>query len=208
MKGQWSNRNHYPDLTSYSLVSTHQLMTIEIVSGSPRSASITVRIANYLQQYLQLHYTDHTVGIIDVREWKLGFLENVFNSVENTPEQYKLLTERMFAADAFIIVTPEYNGSYTSEIKNLFDHFPKQARKAFGLCTASTGPFGGARGTQSLLLLVPALFGIASPSLLIVPNIDKKFDANNQLIEPSFEKQIHSFITEFLWLGEQLQQKL
>ena len=183
-------------------------MTIEIVSGSPRSTSITVRIANYLQQYLQLHYTEHTVGIIDVREWKLGFLENVFNSVENTPQQYKSLTEKMFAADAFIIVTPEYNGSYTSEIKNLFDHFPKQARKAFGLCTASTGPLGGARGTQSLLLLVPALFGIASPSLLIVPNVDKKFDSNSQLIEPSFEKQIHNFLTEFLWLGKQLQQKL
>lgn len=182
-------------------------MTIEIVSGSPRAASITVRIAKYLQQYIQQHYPEHTVGIIDVREWKLGFLETVFNSVDNTPEQYKPLTKRMFAADAFIIVTPEYNGSYTSEIKNLFDHFPKQARKAFGLCTASVGALGGARGTQPLLLLVPALFGIASPSLLIVSNVDKKFDADNQLIDASFEKQIHTFITEFLWLGNHLQQQ-
>ena len=181
-------------------------MTVEIVSGSPRAASITVRIANYLKQYLQQHHPKHSTGIIDVREWKLGFLETVFNSVENTPDAYKPLTERMFAADAFIIVTPEYNGTYTSEIKNLFDHFPKQARKAFGLCTASTGPLGGARGTQSLLLLVPALFGIASPSLLIVPNVDQKFDINNQLIDGAFEKQIHTFITEFLWLGKQLQQ--
>jgi NAD(P)H-dependent FMN reductase len=182
-------------------------MTIEIVSGSPRAVSITVRIAKYLQKYIQQNHPEHTVGVIDVREWKLGFLENVFNSVENTPDKYKPLTQRMFAADAFIIVTPEYNGSYTSEIKNLFDHFPKQARKAFGLCTASTGPLGGARGTQPLLLLVPALFGIASPSLLIVPNIDKKFNADNELIEPSFEKQIHNFVTELLWLGEQLQQQ-
>lgn len=183
------------------------IMTIEIVSGSPRSASITVRIAKYLQLYIQQHHTEHIVGIIDVREWKLGFLETVFNSVDNTPQQYKPLTQRMFAADAFIIVTPEYNGSYTSEIKNLFDHFPKQARKAFGLCTASVGPLGGARGTQSLLLLVPALFGIASPSLLIVPNVDKKFNADNELTDPSFEKQVHNFITEFIWLGKQLQQQ-
>jgi NAD(P)H-dependent FMN reductase len=183
-------------------------MTIEIVSGSPRAASITVRIAKYLQQYIQQHHAEHAVGVIDVREWKLGFLETVFNSVDNTPDPYKLLTQRMFAADAFIIVTPEYNGTYTSEIKNLFDHFPKQARKAFGLCTASTGVLGGARGTQSLLLLVPALFGIASPSLLIVPQVDKKFDADNQLIDASFEKQIHTFVTEFLWLGKQLLQQV
>ncbi|MBC7651761.1 MAG: NAD(P)H-dependent oxidoreductase [Deinococcales bacterium] len=182
-------------------------MTIEIVSGSPRATSITVRIAKYLQQYIQQHYKENTIGVIDVREWKLGFLETVFNSVENTPDQYKPLTQRMFAADAFIIVTPEYNGSYTSEIKNLFDHFPKQSRKAFGICTASTGVLGGARCTQPLLLLVPALFGIASPSLLIVPNIDKKFNANNELTDPSFEKQIHQFVTEFLWLGNNLMLK-
>ena len=112
----------------------------------------------------------------------------------------------MFAANAFIIVTPEYNGSYTSEVKNLFDHFPKQARKAFGLCTASTGALGGARSTQSLLLLVPALFGIASPSMLIVPNVDKKFDESGALIEASFEASVHNFITEFIWLAKQLQQ--
>ncbi|MBC7722855.1 MAG: NAD(P)H-dependent oxidoreductase, partial [Pedobacter sp.] len=120
---------------------------------------------------------------------------------------YKPLAERVFAANAFIIVTPEYNGSYSSEVKNLFDHFPKQARKAFGICTASVGGLGGARATQSLLLLVPALFGIASPSLLIVPNVDKKFNVNSQLIDASFENQIHNFITEFIWLGNQLQQQ-
>jgi hypothetical protein len=40
-----------------------------------------------------------------------------------------------------------------------------------------------------------------------VPNVDKKFDADNQLIDASFEKQIHTFITEFLWLGKHLQQQ-
>ncbi len=44
----------------------------------------------------------------------------------------------MFAANAFIIVTPEYNGSYTPAMKNLFDHFPKQIHKPFGIVTAST----------------------------------------------------------------------
>ncbi|MBC7721869.1 MAG: NAD(P)H-dependent oxidoreductase, partial [Pedobacter sp.] len=154
-------------------------MTIEIVSGSPRTASLTVRIATYLHHYIQQNHPEHSVGLIDVREWKLGQLQSVFNSIENTPDAYKPLAERVFAANAFIIVTPEYNGSYSSEVKNLFDHFPKQARKAFGICTASVGGLGGARATQSLLLLVPALFGIASPSLLIVPNVDKKFNVNS-----------------------------
>ena len=154
-------------------------MNIEIVSGSPRAASVTVRVAKYLQQYLSQHDSKHSVGLIDVREWKLGQLQNVFNSVTNTPDEFKPLAEKMFSADAFIIVTPEYNGSFSSEIKNLFDHFPKQARKAFG---------------------------IASPNLLIVPFIDKKFNEQNELVDAAFEKQIHVFITEFLWLAERLAQ--
>ncbi len=182
-------------------------MNIEIVAGSPRSASVTIRVAKYLQQYLTEHHRNHSMGLIDVREWKLGQLQSVFNSVTATPDEFKPLAEKMFAADAFIIVTPEYNGSFSSEIKNLFDHFPKQARKAFGLCTASVGALGGARGTQPLLLYVPALFGIASPSLLIVPFIDKKFNEQNELIDAAFEKQIHVFTTEFLWLAERLATK-
>ena len=44
-----------------------------------------------------------------------------------------------------LLVTPEYNGSYTPALKNLFDHFPKQSRKPFGIVTASPGALGGMR---------------------------------------------------------------
>jgi hypothetical protein len=54
------------------------------------------------------------------------------------------------------------------------------------------------------MLLVPALHGIASPNLLIVPFIDKKFNEQNELVDPAFEKQIHVFVTELLWLAEKL----
>lgn len=113
----------------------------------------------------------------------------------------------MFAADAFIIVTPEYNGSYSPALQNLLDHFPKQLRKVFGLATASTGALGGARSSQQLLLLVPALFGIASPYLLITPHVDKKFDAEGNLIDGSFQAAIDTFIREFLWLAESVHTK-
>jgi hypothetical protein len=52
--------------------------------------------------------------------------------------------------------------------------------------------------------LAPALFGIASPYLLIVPAVDKKFDADGNLLEKGFKKNIHNFVSEFLWLAESL----
>ncbi|MGR9889493.1 NADPH-dependent FMN reductase, partial [Escherichia coli] len=87
-------------------------MKIEIISGSPRKNSITNRLALFLQQHLQKN-TDHEINIIDVREWNLPLLNDIFSSVENTPDAFKPLTERMLAANAFILVTPEYNGSYS-----------------------------------------------------------------------------------------------
>lgn len=182
-------------------------MNIEIVSGSPRNESITFRLVMFLQKYLQ-EKTRHDVNILDVREWPLSVMQqDVFTSVENTPDDLKPLTLRMMNADAFIMVTPEYNGSYTPALKNLFDHYPKQSHKAFGIVTASPGAMGGMRASQQMQLLVNALFGIASPFMLITPFADKKFDEAANLIDTSFLRSIEIFIKEFLWLAECLHQK-
>lgn len=175
-------------------------MHIEIISGSPRKDSVTYRVAKYLQQYLN-ETTPNKVGIIDVREWDLPLLENVFTSVEATPAAFKPLSQRMFAANAFILVSPEYNGSYTPALKNLLDHFPKQHHKTFGIVTASPGAMGGMRATQQMQLLVGALFGLLSPYMLITPGVDKKFDVEGNLLDASFQKQIDLFVNEFLWLA-------
>ena len=176
-------------------------MKIEIISGSARSHSVTKRVALHLRKWLSEN-TEHEIGLIDLSEWDLPQLQKVFVSVEHTPEEFKPLSEKVFNADAFILVTPEYNGSYSPALKNLLDHFPKQHHKPFGIVTASTGAFGGLRATQQLLLLIPALFGIASPYMLVVPQVDKKFSADGELIEPAFANSVHNFTTEFLWLSE------
>ncbi len=74
----------------------------------------------------------------------------------------------------------------------------------FGIVTTSNGAMGGIRASQQLLQLVPALFGIASPFMLIVPQADKKFDEQGQLIAPEFQKNIEDFVREFLWLAEKI----
>ena len=179
-------------------------MNIEIVSGSPRKGSVTFRLALFLQKYLQ-EKTTHNIGLIDVRDWNMSTLqETVYASVANAPEEMKPLAKRMFAANAFIIVTPEYNGSYTPAMKNMFDHFPKQMHKTFGIVTASTGSLGGMRASQQLQLLALALFGVPSPYMLVTPNIDKKFDVQGNLVDQTFLNSIHNFIAEFLWLAERL----
>jgi NAD(P)H-dependent FMN reductase len=178
-------------------------MKIEIISGSAREASVTFRIALYLQNWIREN-TSHDVSIIDMREWPVPPVQQVWTSADKAPVELRPLAERMMHADAYILVTPEYNGSYSPAMKNLLDHFPKRHHKPFAIATGSPGAMGGMRAAQQLLLLVPALFGITSPYLLIVPAVDKKFSPDGDLLDESFQNSVHNFISEFLWLGERL----
>lgn len=178
-------------------------MRIEIVSGSPKKNSTTYRLALHLHKLLT-EKTEHDVDILDVREHPLPLLQKVFTTPDDAPAEHKELAKRMFAADAFIIVTPEYNGSYSPAMQNMFDHFPKQHHKVFGLVTASPGALGGIRAAMQLQQFVLALFGIPSPYMLVTPQVDKKFDAEGNLLDASFQKSIDVFVNEYLWLAEKL----
>lgn len=188
---------------NYYLCVSINKMKIEIISGSPRTNSVTHRVALHLENQLKQN-SGHEVGIIAMKDWNVPAVQSVWSSLDKVPLEFKPLAERVFNADAFIIVSPEYNGSYSPAMKNLLDHFPKQQHKPFGIVTASPGAMGGMRAAQQLLLLVPALFGVASPYLLIIPAIDKKFSADGDLLDESFQNAVHNFISEFLWVSEKM----
>ena len=178
-------------------------MKIAIISGSPRGNSISHRVALHLEVILK-ERTDHEVDIIDLREVEMPQLQKVFTSIESTPEKYRDVATKMFEANAYILVTPEYNGSYSAPLKNLLDHFPKQHHKVFGIVTASTGMLGGVRAALQLQELIFALFGIGSPYMLVTPQVDKKFDIDGNLLDAGFEKSVDLFINEFVWLAEKI----
>lgn len=181
-------------------------MRIEILSGSPRTNSVTRRVALYIQNWLSQN-TKHETGLIDMKDWSVPPVQSVWVTPDKAPVEFQPLAKRIFEADAYILVTPEYNGSYSPAMKNLLDHFPKRHHKPFGIVTASPGAMGGMRASQQLLQLVPALFGIASPYLLIVPAVDKKFGEDGELLDESFQNNAHNFISEFLWLAEKIVQE-
>jgi NAD(P)H-dependent FMN reductase len=178
-------------------------MKIEIISGSPRENSITHRVALHLKAAIEAR-SEHSVGIINLKENVFPILQAVFPTPEAAPEPLRPVAQRMFDANAYIIVTPEYNGSYSPAMQNLFDHFPKQHHKVFGLATASPGALGGIRAAMQLQQFVMALFGIPSPYMLVTPHVDKKFDVEGNLIDPAFSQSIDLFLREYLWLAEKI----
>lgn len=176
-------------------------MNIVIISGSPRGNSVTHRVALHLEHRL-LEMPGVETSLVDLRNIEFPKLQSVFTQPEQAPAELREVAQAMFAADGFILVTPEYNGSYSAVLKNLLDHFPKQHRKTFGLVTASTGALGGVRAALQLQELTYALFGIGSPYMLVTPFVDKKFDPAGNLLDENFGKSIDIFIREFTWLTE------
>jgi NAD(P)H-dependent FMN reductase len=178
-------------------------MKILIISGSPRGNSITNRVALHLERAIA-GSTEHEIDTLDVRDVRLPQLQSIFTSVETTPAAYKSVSEKMFSADAYILLTPEYNGSYSAALKNLLDHYPKQHHKVFAIATASPGALGGVRAALQLQELIFALFGIGSPYMLVIPHVDKKFDVDGTLLDENFQKPVDLFIKEFVWLAEKI----
>lgn len=177
-------------------------MKITIVAGSPRKASVTVRIAKYLFKYFTDKYTVHQFQFLNLQEHQIPFVEKVWSTINDVPDAHKDAAEKIYSADAFIIVTPEYNGSMSSAVRNLFDHFPKQTKKVFGIVTASDGVMGGIRAAVAMQNQICAWFGIPCPNMLVIGNMDKKFDAEGCLIDEKFGNNIMTFANEFTWLAE------
>jgi len=178
---------------------------IVIISGSPRNGSISNRIA--IKLFKKLGKEENLqIDLIDMKESFMPPIQKVWQSKDDVPVEYLDLFTKMDEADGFIIVSPEYNGGYSSVMKNFLDHFSKPIfrQKAFGIVTGSTGLMGGMRAAQQLVQLSVALFGIVSPTLLVTPQMDKKFDENGVLLDGSFEKPIERFLEDYIWLVERL----
>ncbi|MCL6257552.1 NAD(P)H-dependent oxidoreductase [Aquiflexum sp. TKW24L] len=181
------------------------MKNIVLISGSPRKNSVSFRIATHLLKRLEKN-EDLKIEFLDMKEFSLPPVQKVWMNLEDVPAGYHDLYKTMDHAHGFIIVSPEYNGAYSATMKNLLDHFAKPIykQKAFGIVTGSTGMMGGMRAAQQLVQLSVALFGIVSPTLLVTPQMDKKFEENGELLDGTFEKPIERFLEDYLWLVERL----
>ena len=86
------------------------------------------------------------------------------------PEALERLAGRIKAADAFIIVSGEYNHSIPPALSNLLDHFLEEYfwRPSAIVCY-SAGAFGGVRAAMQLRAMLCELGTPSIPSLLPVP---------------------------------------
>jgi NAD(P)H-dependent FMN reductase len=124
------------------------------------------------------------------------------NDPENKDPRYTELTER---ADAFFIVTPEYNHSFPGTLKRMLDSELKNyIHKPVAFAGVSDGIFGGARAIESLVHTVREMGLVATFSDVYFPQVQNTFDEEGNLKDESYVKRIERAFTELIWMAKAL----
>jgi len=135
-----------------------------------------------------------------------------------TPPDVMKLKEMMHEHPAWIICSPEYNGSYTALLKNTIDWVSSPVKgdpiwqegfrsftgKVVGVLSASPGALGGLRSQSHL---VPLLFNSqcwVAPTTFALGNAGAAFDAQDELVNDGHRHKVQAVIDQVLFAAQRL----
>jgi chromate reductase, NAD(P)H dehydrogenase (quinone) len=135
-----------------------------------------------------------------------------------TPPDVMKLKQILFEHPAWIICSPEYNGSYTALLKNTIDWasspvksdpawsegFKSFTGKVVGMLSASPGALGGLRSQSHLLpLLINSQCWVA-PKAFALGRAGEAFDADGQLVNEKHRQSVQAVIDQVLFAAARL----
>jgi NAD(P)H-dependent FMN reductase len=117
-------------------------------------------------------------------------------------------TEITAKADAFYVVTPEYNHSIPGSLKRLLDsEYEHYRHKPVATAGVSDGPWGGTRVCEALLPVYHTLWMVPIKPELYFPLAPQLFDEDRRL-KPEYQdrqiKNVQAAYDELVWFGRLL----
>jgi NAD(P)H-dependent FMN reductase len=125
-------------------------LQVAVIIGSTREGRVGPTVANWFVQQAGQR-DDMAIDVIDLAETPVPAV--LHSPAPETGELLAAVTPRLEAADAFVVVTPEYNKSFPGGLKNLIDwHFTQWTAKPVGFVSYG-GMSGGLRAVEQLRLV-------------------------------------------------------
>ena len=144
----------------------------------------------------------HDITIVDPMELQLPLLDRMYKEYEKgkAPAALENLATLYRAADAFVVVSGEYNHSIQPALSNLLDHFLEEYffRPSAIVCY-SAGQFGGVRAAMQLRAMLCELGMPSIPSLFPIPRIASAFSDTGEPQEPQTAARFDRFAGELEW---------
>jgi NAD(P)H-dependent FMN reductase len=138
--------------------------------------------------------------VIDLLDLELPQFIERYPNVRDKPPNWQLTMDQLQASDGLIFLTPEYNGSFSSGLKNFIDVFAKDGfrGKPIGVATGSTGKQGGIRAAYQLQQVILSLFAYPQPQMLTVGEMQHRFDETGEITDQEFRPRIESYVNHFI----------
>ena len=185
---------------------------IKIILGSTRQGRFGERPANWINDELK-NWEGVEAELIDLRDHPMPFLDSPISpSMMNMKYPHSVVqkwSEKINEADAFIIVSPEYNHGYSAVLKNAMDWLsPEWSRKPIGF--VSYGSVGGGRAIEQLrqvvieLGMVPIRKSIHLNWDLILKVYNDKAISNADLfaqVRKGPHDHLQMFMDDLLWMA-------
>jgi NAD(P)H-dependent FMN reductase len=180
-------------------------LNIAVLYGSVREARVGIRAARFFEAALRRR--GHGVTLVDALEQRLPLLDRMYKEYKRgeAPGVLEALAQLYRGADAFVIVSGEYNHGIPPALKNLLDHFLEEYffRPSAIVCY-SAGQFGGVRAAMQLRMTLAELGMPSIPSLLPIPRAQDAFTPAGEPTNPAFEKRCERFFRELEWYADAL----
>jgi chromate reductase, NAD(P)H dehydrogenase (quinone) len=167
---------------------------ITIISGTNRKYSNTYKIAREYQLILQGKGIE--AGIFSLENVDVFNYNAEFEKIEN---------EILIPTTHFIIISPEYNGSFPGVLKMLFDssrsHEMWYHKKAL-LTGVATGRAGNLRGMDHLADVLNYLKITVHPNKLPISVVNSVVGSDGKIIDEYTLKAINQQLDEFIFWGD------
>ena len=183
-------------------------LNLVLIFGSVRTERRGTRALRFLERaFAERH---HIVTTVDPVEHPIPLLDKMYKDYPKgaAPEALEKLASLYRQADAFVIVTGEYNHSMPPALVNLLDHFLEEYFwRPSAIVSYSAGPFGGVRAAVQLRAPLCELGMPSIPSVFPIPRVQEAFSEDGAPRDPgAVARRFSRFASELEWYAAALKE--
>lgn len=154
-------------------------------STPPRPARLGERVARACTA--RLHMLDVQANLIDPLDYPRDavFKPQFVYAAGKGPEALNDLAAQIEAADGYVMVSPEYNHSFSPALADLLNHFGSSlfSYKPSVIATYSAGQWGGTRAAMAMRGFLSELGCLPVSAMIHVPHAQDVWDAEGVYID-------------------------
>ena len=179
-------------------------LKVLVFAASLRAQSLNRKLATLAARAAEQYGA--TVDLASIRDFDVPLYDGDVEVANGIPKGAQDFRSRLQASDAFILSSPEYNGSMPGTIKNLIDWTsrfrPQPLDTRHGLLlSASPSLAGGNRGLWALRVPLEHLGSRIFPDMFSLAMAHKAF-AGEGIADPALRSRFEKTLQAFLSLAE------